>query len=302
MESNREIIAPPEYDQARVDKFMRRATDKRNLPPQFKPDKDLPHALFVDGIISLYIAESEANAGSALEAPHLNGNARKYEEHQRNLARVALLVDYLSGAEPRELQDGGEDQARIRKEGVLPYVLEVASKGARSASDLRIVEKIIDEPHNPAAVIQELPAMEILKSHSDLDDVIKRLYHDHRMSSAQAQSLLLLFELQQSQAEPEVRAAALTRARKELDRKLKGAMMDETRFRNGEFIDPRVRVGAQYVRMVAGTPMHKSNGMKLGGVVDAVMVKNDDFSSRQDAELHVRSYIGRTLDTLYPRQ
>lgn len=299
-----------QYDDDREQQFFRRGTDSRNLPRRFKPEGEVDKAAFNDAITGIYLDKAEATLQVSLETEPLKNHEKKRDIYERAQKRVVYAIDYRRGVPYEELRERGEADPMVAKEmardGLVNYVLKVARLGAREVQNLvegplHDEEISVTEPVTTAGENQSGEStLETIRAHEDLDDIIKSLYEKGRMKALQAQSLLLLFELQASNASPEARLAAMHGARSELHRKIRVAQLEERLYADGKFKDARVEKGVEYLALVTGNPFKRSASARLDGVIDAVRMQHDTLLDRQAVKRHVHSHVGYALEKLYP--
>jgi hypothetical protein len=285
---------PLEYDPKRLSSFLRRALSKGNLPSEYKPHPGVNREAFADAIIGSYLDGFEDALRSAEQEGDVEVIDETEQEYDQGLTRADFAIRFLQGVQAPYLRTCEKNNEVLKKEGYRDYALTVAGKGAKN---FRLSKEQLTQ--NLSTVSREQKnGFTVLIDYADLDDFIRKLYQQKRMSYSLAQSLLFYFGLRDSDKSDEAKDAGRTFARVELYYKLKQSTMSQKLFSENGYKDPRIDLGAKFIKKNIGNPMRHEPGQPLDAIITQEMFYSGS-DDRQAASEHVMSHIGFVLDTLF---
>ncbi len=185
------------YDTERAESFYKLIVRKGNLPTSLIPSSDVGAAPVIDAIIGAYIESSDYQINAAAGSN-----------------RVEAAISYLIGVTEEELAPqivGFKGSAKP-----FEYARTLARLGARTFKEPNTNK--VGHSQRPMPTDQLKLFRKVAKEYTplsvagyvDLDDTIKRLYHERTITSGPyAQALLLLFEQQKSNFPLEVQRDAI---------------------------------------------------------------------------------------------
>lgn len=282
METRANRYEPLEYDGNRLKAFYRRATSKSNLSRQYSPDRDEVNlSAFADAMIGFYLDEPVEVRG------HIEGNLAA------RLSQVAFAIDYLKGVPYEELDQRIHDNPIAERKGVRDYALGVAGGGARYFRT-----KVKFEERSGVDISRQFELRHVsVDEFIDLDDTIKRLFHDNCISPGMAQSLLLLFHCRESDAPDELQLRMTRDITQDLERRLR--VMTEVLPHKGDGLaDLTFAKGAKYIEAalqttLSSTTLRDLTALEAGEDKDPVRY----YHHREQ----VFGHIGYVLDRVYRR-
>lgn len=283
METRANRYEPLEYDEDRLKAFYRRATSKSNLSKQYSPDdrEEVNLSAFADAMIGFYLDEPVEVQG------HVEGNLAT------RLSQVAFTIDYLKGVPYEELDRRIHDNPVAARKGVREYALGVAGGGGRYFRT-----KLESEGRSGVSITQQFESRFVsVDEFVDLDDTIKRLFHDDYISPGKAQSLLLLFHCRKSSASEGLKLRMIRDITQDLERRLR--MMVEVLPHKGDGLaDLTFAKGAKYIEAalqttLSDTKLHKLTKLEAG--------EDKDPARYYHHREQVFGHIGYVLDRVYRR-
>jgi len=280
METMANEYMPLQYDEERLNYFYTRAVASRNLSRTHAPKRDeVDLSMFADAIIGFYVDERAENHESDVELSEC-------------MARVAFVLDFLQGVPLDELNQRVQANPMASKMGVREYALGVAGEGARHFRTKLTLEE-------EAIIAQNRRTMEYssVDEFVDLDDTIKRLFHDDHISSGMAQSLLLLFGQGKSNAPKDLQVRLIKDIKVDLERRL--AIMTEMLPHDGdELVDKTFVKGWGYVKEVLRTTL---TDVTLRALITREAGDDGDPARYQQYRSQVLGHMGYVLDRVYRR-
>jgi len=276
--------------QERLKKFVARATHGKNLPPELWPIEGDGKLDFANQLIETFVQ-------SQVEI-HGEGGVR----HKQALARAAFTHAYLDGESPPELVKRIVKSGIETKENYERLALNVAGEGARvlrkkvKAKGTIAVTKSDTEAGSEYAkpkleVVVRSEQLSTVEGYTDLDDTIKRLYHEKRplFNETCAREFLLFFGLAQDESVSE--AAIKQSLRNAAGRLRYGA--SKLRKVPDEHGDQHLRQGLDYI----GAMTEPQHPVLLESLVylEASRIEGDEPAARD----YVYSHIAYALDEMY---
>lgn len=291
MERDDVALRPMEYDTERLWQFNHRATYWKNLPKEYKPAYGVDQAAFADAMIGFYIDYLDET----------------YEDdpvsYRVGLARVAFALDFLQGMPPTELTqkfgelEPTEGNVKIARE----YALGVAGIGGRHFREqvgVPAAAKPTAKADIKPEIRQETGNEQDYREFANLGSFIRQLYEEKRVSSSEAQALLLLFRQAQSNASREIKSRVIENIAQHLKARLQRCTALQPH--KGEVVaDETFMKGAIYIRNVVERPgaMLADNRVYVD-LVKADMIVDDSLTP-QTAYEKIRGHIGYVLDKIY---
>jgi hypothetical protein len=206
---------------------------------------------------------------------------------------VAFAIDYLKGVSYEELDRRIYDDSIAKRKGVQNYALGVAGGGG-----YYFRTKMEIEETSGVNIGQQFESRYVsVDEFVDLDDTIKRLFHDDCVSSGMAQSLLLLFHCHESSAPDELQMRLTKDITQDLENRLR-MMMVSLPHKGDELVDLTFAKGAKYVdaalqTTLSDTTLHDLTMLEAG--------KDKDPARYYHHRERVFGHIGYVLDKVYRR-
>ena len=289
MENDMETLQSLEYDEERLKQFIHRALYSTNLPPEYKPGRDINKAAFADALIGLFIEQAE------------NKYENKPEALDAALAQVAFAISSLQGDTPDELNNQFQqlsDQGLSRKYP-REYALDVAGAGARYFRDG--LDRPFPLKKGPPRKIERIEKVYDYEEFKHLGDFIRRLYEEERITSGEAQALLLLFRQAPSTAPKSTQVKIVLAAEARLKAQLRRTVALQSHV--GEKLeDQTLAKGADFVKKILANPTLMLEDNRVLSSLARGEAMRDESLEPKEAYESVLGHIGYTLDKVYPQK
>lgn len=284
-----------EYSEARLNQFIRRATDRRNLPPELRPASNVNKSAFVDGLIGVWSDAIESKFKAA-EDNDESLSEKNAVEHEQDMERLDFTIKFLQGVLYSDLHHDNTHNEQLKKEGITDYALKIARDGARLFIETE--KEKVTTSIAPEAKYES--GLKILSDFSNLNRVIIDMYEQNRIKGNEAKAYIYFFDLQEASGSVEAKNAVKLIARKELSNMIKHASQNPNLFSIDGFKDPYVKTGIDYINLMIGNPLRKIKGLDTSRLISYILMNNPECTDEEVAKQHALSHIGYALNTLYP--
>lgn len=295
-----ERFAPYEYDHEHLKRIYMRITNSVNISDEFRPPKGSDREAVADAMLGIYLENAE-------QTFEKTGDKKEYESE---LARVAFTVEYLRGT-PLELIEPKIEKVQHPDIPVLEFVLGSVSDAARSLGG-----KPVSMPKPRVSEHEKLEKSDIIRGFKveslgsenvlvvpeffDLHKTVVDLFHEGKIDRYSAQSLIVMFQIRESNASREDQLKALNRAKREL-RQRTTIVRKRMNTKPGKkrTLDYALEEGLEYIDQRLGDQKKRILVRQLPQIEQWVRRNKYPNATFSDIHKHVRSCVGLGIYQLY---